>query len=179
MSTEPCPSCERDLSYPGAPGHKCYTAADRARAVADQTDLPFDCCAHCGCADDRIGHDDTCRECQTPDGRPVTDQIVRDTVAVTLYDHREGALTCHDHPPTPDQPWWCCVCGEHRVRVSWRAHLADVLAPLLAQARAEAVAAALAPVERLAERWQQDYPSLVVGSSIRAAVAEGKEAGRG
>jgi len=26
---EPCPSCERDLTYPGQQGHECYTHADR------------------------------------------------------------------------------------------------------------------------------------------------------
>lgn len=25
---EPCPSCDRDLSYPGSPGHECYTYAE-------------------------------------------------------------------------------------------------------------------------------------------------------
>ena len=31
-----CPSCDHDLSYPGAPGHKCYTYEKwRARAAAD------------------------------------------------------------------------------------------------------------------------------------------------
>jgi hypothetical protein len=26
---EPCPSCERDLTYPGQRGHECYTHAER------------------------------------------------------------------------------------------------------------------------------------------------------
>ncbi len=30
----PCPSCDRDLSYPGQPGHRCYTYAERAANIA-------------------------------------------------------------------------------------------------------------------------------------------------
>lgn len=29
---KPCPSCDRDLSYPGAPGHECYTYAEQGGA---------------------------------------------------------------------------------------------------------------------------------------------------
>jgi hypothetical protein len=46
-----------------------------------------------------------------------------------LYDHREGALTCLDHVPTPDKPVWCCVCGDHGLTVSWRAHVAAYIDP--------------------------------------------------
>lgn len=28
-----CPSCDRDLSYPGAPGHACYTYAEQAARI--------------------------------------------------------------------------------------------------------------------------------------------------
>lgn len=45
-----------------------------------------------------------------------------------LYEHREGALTCYDHPPTPDHPAWCCVCGAHDLTVSWRRHMAEQIA---------------------------------------------------
>jgi hypothetical protein len=64
-----------------------------------------------------------------------------------LYDHRQGALTCYDHPPTPDHPAWCCVCGAHGLMVSWRAHVAGVLREQIAAAQAEA----LVPIRRNAE----------------------------
>ena len=44
-----------------------------------------------------------------------------------LYDHREDALTCYDHPPTPDHPVWCCVCGAHELTISHRAHVAAAI----------------------------------------------------
>lgn len=28
-----CPSCDRDLSYPGQPGHICFTYAEQAERV--------------------------------------------------------------------------------------------------------------------------------------------------
>ena len=37
-----CPSCDRDLSYPGAPGHECYTYEEwyrRQREGEEQKDL--------------------------------------------------------------------------------------------------------------------------------------------
>ena len=51
----------------------------------------------------------------------------REQIEAALYDHREDALTCYDHPPTVDAPSWCCVCGEHGLTVSWRAHVAEVI----------------------------------------------------
>lgn len=45
-------------------------------------------------------------------------------VETALYEHRLGGLTCYDHPPTSDERWWCCTCGEHRIRVPWRRHVA-------------------------------------------------------
>lgn len=44
-----CPSCDRDLSYPGAPGHECYTYAEwRARQFTQEPclcDTDFTCIA--------------------------------------------------------------------------------------------------------------------------------------
>lgn len=45
-----------------------------------------------------------------------------------LYKHREGALTCYSHPPTPARPAWCCTCGAHGLLVSWREHVAEAIA---------------------------------------------------
>lgn len=56
-------------------------------------------------------------------------EITPDPFEQVLYDHREGAMVCFNHIPTADeQPRpWCCVCGEHRITVSWRAHVAAAL----------------------------------------------------
>lgn len=45
-----------------------------------------------------------------------------------LHEHRAGVLTCYDHPPTPERPVWCCVCGEHELLISWRKHVAAAIA---------------------------------------------------
>lgn len=55
----------------------------------------------------------------------------REAWSAVLYDHREDALTCYDHPEA-----YCCVCGEHEVG-GYRAHLATILAALTANAKAE------------------------------------------
>lgn len=34
MSRVGCPSCDRDLSYPGAPGHECYTYDEWLERIA-------------------------------------------------------------------------------------------------------------------------------------------------
>ena len=35
-----CPSCDRDLSYPGAPGHQCYTYDEwRANVAAHKAKI--------------------------------------------------------------------------------------------------------------------------------------------
>jgi hypothetical protein len=59
--------------------------------------------------------------------------------------------------------------------------LATYAAVIKAEARAEAAAAALAPVERLAEVWETDGWDYFEGAmyDLRVAVAEGKEADRG
>lgn len=31
-----CPSCDRDLSYPGQPGHECYTYAEHRERIAQR-----------------------------------------------------------------------------------------------------------------------------------------------
>ena len=33
---EACPSCQRDLSYPGAPGHECYTHPARRHSLDEE-----------------------------------------------------------------------------------------------------------------------------------------------
>lgn len=45
---EPCPSCDRDLSYPGAPGHECYTYAQHRARVAEKLDPETLLCDACG-----------------------------------------------------------------------------------------------------------------------------------
>lgn len=45
-----------------------------------------------------------------------------------LYEHREGALTCYDHPSEPGRRVWCCACGAHDLTVPWRRHIAEQVA---------------------------------------------------
>lgn len=58
------------------------------------------------------------------------ERVVREA----LYDHREGALTCYDHLPTPDRALWCCVCGEHEIGTTWRWHVARQIVAALSDA---------------------------------------------
>lgn len=66
------------------------------------------------------------------DPRPTAENDVAREVEQALYDHREGALTCYDHPPSPTRRSWCCACGEHALTVSWRAHVAAHIARVIA-----------------------------------------------
>lgn len=109
----------------------------------------------------------------------VADQADRDAVAAILADHHWDV--------SEDFTYLWCVCG-------WRSddhtdadprsgqharlanlHVAEVLAPLLAQARAEAVAAALAPVERLADTHRETAESMTALWQTERIRADGLE----
>ena len=86
-----------------------------------------------------------------------------ETLAALLYEHREDALTCYDHPES-----YCCVCGEHEVG-GYRGHLAAALEALgvpddsvvvalddfkTLRAEAKAYAAMVGKVRTLADEWE-------------------------
>lgn len=98
-------------------------------------------------------------------------------LAAGLAAHREGALTCYDHPPTPDHPAWCCECGAHELLVSHRAHVASALLPVITQAQA-------AERERIAQAieagpWGRGMPNGMHMEAIRACarIARADESG--
>jgi hypothetical protein len=245
----PCLSCQR--GYAGT--HRCDApdrcACDRYAqhknpAVADQTAQRMSTNAECRIEDGVCSrHTRNNPTCAVHDGVAL-DQADRDAVAATLAAHTllTGGMAVRG--------WqlFRCTCGwdtadQHAPHALHAAHLADVLAPLLAQARAEAdthsevaesmtglwhaerdradrleamcdrlaekivdledesaarvqkaVAAALAPVERAMSDWSiehaegfaEDFAEAIredgawrLARDLRAAVAEGKEAGRG
>jgi hypothetical protein len=61
----------------------------------------------------------------------VLDDATVERVELALFEHRQGGLTCYDH-----DNGWCCVCGEHEIRIGWRKHMARaVLAAAVQEGR--------------------------------------------
>lgn len=100
-----------------------------------------------------------------------------ETTAPALTDAEREALTC-DCDETAGSPVYCPMHAE-------MGHLspylsADYLLATVACIKADAVAAALAPFERLADQWEHiggeygDDDSIRRADDLRAALAEGK-----
>lgn len=83
-------------------------------------------------------------------------------VAAVLSDHREDALTCYDH-----MDGWCCVCGEHEVQVSWRLHVADALAPLIAEILNDEITGLYHP--EFGTEWREDGSLFKIVHEAQAA----------